>query len=257
MISSLARPDDAQVAGLVELADVSCPEEAVVREGLRRRVGQVEVAAEDVRAAHEDLAGVGLEAQLDAGQWEADRPRSPLAFIGVRDEHQRLGHPVALEDQLARSLLHTAVKVGAERRRARDAEAKRREAVDAVGIHQPRVHRRHAEEHRGVGTSGEHPLRIEAALQQQRRPRQQAAVDADAQAVHVEEGEAEDQRVVRPPVPGSAHRLGTGQEVAVREEHTLGGARGAGRERQQGDVVRCRHVELGRLVFGERRRRRP
>ena len=86
----LARPDDAQVAVAVELAEVAGAEPAVGGEGLGVGVGPLPVAAEHVRAPQQHLDSSPLgQAQLDAGQREADRARPALAVVGVGDEHAR------------------------------------------------------------------------------------------------------------------------------------------------------------------------
>ena len=108
------------------------------------------------------------------------------------------------------------MEVGGQRRRPRDAESQLPESLDAGGVNQPGVHRRHTEEQGGVaGGRRQHVLNGEGALQNRRRAGEQGAVQPDAESVHVEEREAEDQAVVGLPPPGDAQRLGAGEQVAV------------------------------------------
>ena len=77
----------------------------------------------------------------------------------------------------------------------------------------------------GVG----HTTRVEAGEEHRRAPGQQGAVDAHAQAVGVEDGQAVDQPVVGTPPPGGGDRHGGGQQVPVAQHGALGRAGGAGR----------------------------
>ena len=66
------------------------------------------------------------DAHADAGQREADRAAAPLAVggvVGVRGQHHRLAHAVALEDGVAGALPELLEGVEQERRRAADEEA--------------------------------------------------------------------------------------------------------------------------------------
>ena len=100
---------------------------------------------------------------------------------------------------------------------------------------------------RGPGHDG----RIEAGQEDRRRPGQQGAVDADAQAVGVEDRQAVDQAVLGGPPPRRGHRLRGGQKVPVREHCTLGDAGGPRGEADQGGIVGCRLVDRPRVTVGE------
>ena len=109
---------DRQVAGVVELADVTAVEPAVVVDGLGRRIRVVVVAAEDDAALDQHLAVVG---DLDGGAWhgstdaaDADRVR-PVQ----RAARGGLGQSVALEDRHA-DAAEEVPEPGAQRRAAGD-----------------------------------------------------------------------------------------------------------------------------------------
>ena len=74
--------------------------------------------------------------------------RSPS--IRVAHEHDRLRHPVALEDDLSARVGDPPVHLGGERRGARHAQPQSSRPVGARRVDEPRVHRRDAEEHRRV-----------------------------------------------------------------------------------------------------------
>src|SRR6266852_6290889 len=109
----LGPADYAQVARVIEIADVAGPEVALLGERRRRRLGEVEIAAEHVGTLDEDLRALLLEANFDARQRHADGSRAPLALVGVGNEHEGLGHPVALEHDLAGALTDGLVQLGA------------------------------------------------------------------------------------------------------------------------------------------------
>ena len=90
-----------------------------------------------------------------------------------------------------------------------------------------------------------HRGRVEAGEQHGRGPGQQGAVDADAQPVGVEDGQAVDQPVVGRPPPGDPHRLGGGQQVPVAEHRALGCTGGARGVADEGRVVRARPRRAG------------
>ena len=130
------------------------------------------------------------------------------------------------------------VEVGRQGRRARHAEAQPGQRFGPVRGRQPVPHRRHAEEHRAAGADGrEDPGGIEAREQLGGGSRGQRAVEPDAEAVHVEQREGEDQPVLGRPPPGQRHGLGRRQQVGVTQDRTLRGARRAGRVHEQCRVV--------------------
>ena len=105
----------------------------------------------------------------------------------------------------------------------------------------------------GQGRIG-HRRRVEAGQQHGRGPGQEGAVDADTQAVGVEDGQAVDQPVVRGPPPGDPHRLGGGQQVPVTEHRPLRGTGGARRVADEGGRIGIRPRRAGRArPRGDRR----
>ena len=88
-----------------------------------------------------------------------------------------------------------------------------------------------------VADGVEHRVGVEAREQDRRRAAQQRAVEADAEAVHVEERQREHQPVAGGPAPREPERLAARQQVAVREHGALGRAGGARRVAEQREVV--------------------
>ena len=97
----------------------------------------------------------------------------------------------------------------------------------------------------------EHGAGLEPGQQHGRRPGQQGAVQADPEAVDVEQGQGQDQPVVRLPAPGQAQRLGAGQQVPVGQHGPLGGAGGARGVAEQGRVARAGGVQRRRVAVGQ------
>src|SRR3954454_6467108 len=94
----LRAPGDLEAAvPVVDPAEVAGAKPAVAGQRLGRRVGAVPVAVEDLRAAHEDLAVLAVEADLDPRQRPPDAPRPARAVVEVRDVQPRFGAAVALE----------------------------------------------------------------------------------------------------------------------------------------------------------------
>ena len=102
-----------------------------------------------------------------------------------------------------------------------------------------------------LGGRVEHAVDGEARQQDGRRPRQQRPVEAIAEAVGVEEGESEDEPVVRGPTPGALQRLTVGQQVPVAQGGSLRGAGGPRRVPEMGQVVRADRVQHRRRGVGE------
>ena len=196
------------------------------------------------------------------GQREADGAGAALAVVGVRHDHDRLGHAVALEHGLP----------AARRRRARGARRGSGAEPDTHSRSGPSSPARAQAARRAyiVGTPKNSVApwrprrrarrpRSKPGEQDGRRPGQQRAVQADAQPVHVEQrqgtGPAGPSAVHR---QASAQRLAARQQVAVGEHRPLRRAGGARRVREEGRVVGSDGVE-GRCGErrGGRRRRRP
>jgi hypothetical protein len=89
--------DDGEVAVFVDHADVAGVEPAVLVESLRRLLGLLVVALEDVAAPADDLAVVG-QLHLAAGNGRTDRAGLHLGG-GPRHRATRLGHAVDLRQR--------------------------------------------------------------------------------------------------------------------------------------------------------------
>ena len=124
-----AAPDDPDVAVSGPGGQVAGAKPAVVH---RRcgRVRPVQIAEEDVRPSHLDLADrirlrddgavVVHDPHLHARERQPDVARSPVAGGPHGAVHERLGEPVALDDALAADPLDALVLARGQRRRARD-----------------------------------------------------------------------------------------------------------------------------------------
>ncbi len=139
----------------------------------------------------------------DARQREADRPRPALAVIGVRRDHVRFGHAVALEDGVAGPLPPRRVRLGEQRRRAGNEEphVRRGLAGQARMVEEPRVEGRHAHQRRRRGHGGDDRVGVEPALVDHRRPGEQRDVDRDEEPVGVEHRQRVDEAVGRREAP--------------------------------------------------------
>ena len=277
-----AAADDPPVAVGRARADVA-GEEPAVADRLRGRVGAVEVAAEDVRAAHGDLADrlvvgllhvgavVGHQAHLDARERHAD-VAGPARRVGAhRRVHQRLREPVALDDLLARQLLDPGEDGGGQRRAARHEDARGAQPLGdrivALGLlRDPVVHRRDAEQHRrAVAQRGRGGGGLEAAEVAQLAAPAQRAEDADHEPVDVEQRQPVREHVLAGPVPGVGERVEVGAHAAAREHGALGPAGRAARVDDQRRVLVAplraragrRRGRRGRRRRGGRRRAAP
>ena len=86
----------------------------------------------------------------------------------------------------------------------------------------------------------EHRLGIEPFEEQHRAAREEPAVQTDAEAVHMAEGQGQDQAVVGVPTPGQSDCLRPGQQVGMREHGPLGCA---GRPRRVHDEPGIRSLD--------------
>ena len=161
-------PDDADVAVGVAHRHVAGPEPAVP-ERRRRRVRPVQVLQEQVRPAHLDLADRSPSCRrrrpcssttrtVDAVHRQPDRARPAIAVEPHADVHQRLAHPVPLDDALTGGLRDPLVVARGQRRRAGDQQPRARGTPRparwsaSTASRDPVVHRRDAEHHRGAGS---------------------------------------------------------------------------------------------------------
>src|SRR3954453_23601015 len=145
----LRAPGDLEAAvPVVDPAEVAGAEPAVAGQRLRRRLGPVPVAVEDLRAADEDLAVLAVEPDLDPRQRPPDATRDARAVVEVRDVEPRLGAAVALARGLAEPRLDPLRQRRRRRRRAGDREAQRAQVgvADALPAVEALVHRGDGEE---------------------------------------------------------------------------------------------------------------
>src|SRR5690606_34992593 len=113
---------DLEKAILVDRADVARVEPAVLVDRVSRRLGVLQVALEDVVAAHADFAILG---DLDLRAGEADAAFSRAVVVGRRERRRprALAHPVHLEDRDAEGEKELEGVAG-DRRRGRHADAR-------------------------------------------------------------------------------------------------------------------------------------
>ena len=104
--------DDLEKAVVREAAHVAGLEPAIVGEGFFRGRGILVVAAEDARAAREDLAVLG-ELELDRREHLSDGVEAKRIGAIERERGRRLGEAVPLDDERSRfpeELLHLALQ---------------------------------------------------------------------------------------------------------------------------------------------------
>ncbi len=187
------------------------------------------------------------------------RPRrraagSPPSRAGARlqrvgEGEQRLGHAVALEHGHAQSPSSCAPQVGRQRGRARDAEAQPGQLAGPARGGEAVVHGRHAEEH-GAASAWAASSTASSSKRSNtvaERAGGQRAEQPGAQPVDVEEGEGEDEAVVRLPAPGARDGRHAGKEGGVGVHRPLGPAR---RPRGVDDRARRRRAQDGIVVVG-------
>ena len=222
-----------------------------------RRLGHAPVAGEEAWAAHLQLAGDALrrlaalvvhDPGLDARQRPSDRPRPPLALVGIAERDERLGHAVALEDLVAEALAERLEHLRGQRRRAAHEEPHARAETARQWLRpleQPHVDRRHAEEERRPERLEERLRRVglEARGEAHAAAAREPAADADAEAVHVEERQHREVAVRRGDAPGLDEPSRVSGEVAVSQDGAL---RAPGRTRGVDDRRGRRFVERDR-----------
>src|SRR5215831_10149845 len=59
------------------------------------------IPREDIRSFQMKLSGRFLDPERNSRQWKSNRPRPPLPHIGIRNVHERLRHPVTLQNRMA------------------------------------------------------------------------------------------------------------------------------------------------------------
>ena len=160
-------------------------------------------------------------------------------------------HAVSLLHEAAHAGGALADDVGAERRRAREQLADRREvaAVHARTLREREHDRRHDVQHRGAVTLDEIQIAIEIEPRHddERCARPEAEQHDHDEAVDVEEGQEADERILAvAQVTGRVDLQNVRDEITVRQHHAFRKSRSAARVRKRDDVVR---------VDGNRRRR--
>ena len=237
-----------QAAPLVEAAHVAGDEPPVLGAGLGGRVGPAPVARADIGTPHLDhprlsrrrTSVLAPHPHLDARQGEAHGARHPGPVVGVRGDHQRLAHPVALQHLAAGAVGHRAVQSRGHRRRSRheepDAAAGR--GVEPASRQQPVVVGGHPHHHGGFGQLGEHRRGLESLQEDHLAGAEHGGVKRHHESVHMEDGQSVQQHVGRPERPGLVEGQRVAGQVAVGEHGPLGPA------------GRARRVDEGGKVFG-------
>ena len=193
---------DAEPAGLVDLAEVTGAQPAVVRQHLLRLLGVVEVPRHDAAAAEQHFARLpGLDvhaaltddAQLEPGPWPAYRRghRLGIVALGRGAGGPGLGEAVAGDDvREGKLLVDPADQLHRDVGRAGHRHAQRREVVlRALRVVEDRLVQR-----RWTGKDGDtlrrdasqHPVDVEDGLGQHGGPTGDAGQNAGLQAEHVE-----------------------------------------------------------------------
>src|SRR5215208_8087804 len=131
----LGPPAYGEVAVPSNATEISRGEPALSVEALLGRIRSVPVAGENVRSTDfylPDLPVGQRLARLDidnprllAGERPSHGSRPALAFVGVGEVHDRLGHAVALQDTLPEESLELVEGLGTQGRATRDVEPDR------------------------------------------------------------------------------------------------------------------------------------
>src|SRR6202042_3823 len=125
-------PDDVDVAIVINIGQVAGDEIPVSAKLLLRLLRHPPIAGEDVRPFDlddADLPSLNRRATLEVGDAYAnlrkrktDRARPAFAVVRVRCDHVGFGHAVPLKDREAGPLPPGRMRLGEQRRRARDEE---------------------------------------------------------------------------------------------------------------------------------------
>ena len=247
----LGAVDEVDEAILVAVADVSGAQPSIRGEDPRRRLGIVEIAGEDVGAAHPQLPGVADEdvvtglvddAQLDAVEHGADGAVARCEPGRRRDDRRCFGEAIPLGDDEPESLLQRFSHRHRELGRPGVGDTDRREGVGRrlLELAERHPHGGCAEQHGDLSLTDrlDRRRRIEALHEQQRRPGQERLTEDDVEPVHVVQRDHAISDVTRADVLAArACLLEVRLHAAVGEHRRLRGAGGSAREQQGGEVV--------------------
>ena len=260
----LGAADDGDVAVGALRGEVAGDEEAVRAEFLRSLFRHVPVALEDVAALDLDdahLAGrhrpsrLGVrDAQVHAGQRQADGAGAALAVIRVGRVHVGFGHAVALEDSFARPCFERAMRFRQQRRRAGDEQAHMRGQlpIKARIGQQARVEGRHAHHRRRLRHRRDQVVHVEAGQEDNRAAGQQDRLGGDEQAARVENRQRVQKHVVAGEAPRFHKRLGVRKKIVMRQHGALRTAGRAGGVKESSEIVRPALGRDERIVLAGR-----
>ena len=180
-------------------------------------------------SAHVQLVAVVVhEPHLDPGERNADRPRPAVAVGADRRVHQRLAHPVALDELQARGLPRSARdRRPAARRSRRPAAARRRPRAPAPATPRdpPRAggtsSARRTASSRGPDSAAAAASRREPAEMPRAAAAPQRPEHAEDQPVHVEQRQPVRDDVVAGPLPRVRQRVEVRGERPPRQHDAL------------------------------------
>ncbi len=260
---------DADVAVRLPYRHVPGAEPAVGGERAGGRVRAVQIAGEQVRPAHLDLADrlpvvrgdrrpvLLHQSQLHPRQGQPDGARPGLAVGADGGVHQRLRHAVPLDDPAPGRRRDPLVVVDGQRGRPGDQQPGPGEGPDQLRVAgqclgDPVVHRGHPEQHRRpvVQLPG-HALGGEPAQVAYDTAAPQRAEDAEDQPVHMEQRQPVHEDVVAGPLPDVGQRVQRGGDGPPGDDGALGRTGGPGGVDDEGGVlvpglpVHCRSPAAG------------
>jgi hypothetical protein len=260
-----APPHDAHLASGGERGDVPRVEEAVLVHRRPGGVGPVEVAGEDARPLHRDLAEdvrarrerlalIVHEPERHARQRRSNRAGGARPVVAGGTEDERLGEAVALDGALPEQPPEPLVVAHRQRGGAGDEEPRapepRRVGRGRLAVlGEPVVHRRHREEHRPARLHrGADAVRREAGEHLELGAHPQRAEHAQDEPVDVEERQGVDEDVSLRPSPRLRERVEVERGVPVGDHRPLGRACRPRRVEDEERVLR--HGDAGRRRRG-------
>ena len=229
--------DQPQVTVCIGICDITCGEPAVVV----RPSGPIgPVPAEDIRAAHEDLARVAVLDRVAVGvpQFDVDAiqglPHEPCfrtsRLQGGRDHRRALGHPVALPDGLAHKRLVLSHHIAGQRRSAGHEQPHLGKCLCQALMNRPRNIHRGRTGHVGdmvLAHSRERRRRVEPVHQNDGRSLPGHQTQSRVEGVDMEQRQNTQHRILRRHTRGIiqlGQLLEVGQQAAMGEHCRLGPA---------------------------------
>ena len=244
----LAAADDRYIAIGIDAAEIAGDEEAVGPEFGFRLLRHPPIALEHIGSTHFDhadlsrrqrLAAVGIgDPHIDTVERKPDRAGDALALIGVRRVHIGLGHAEALENGMAGAGAEVAMRVGEQRRRARDEEAhmSRRVARQPLMLQKPGIECGHAHQGRRLGQETHHVVGVEFLPEQHRAARQEKRVGGNEKPMRMIDRQSVDEDIAIAEMPGVDESEGVAGEIGMAQHGALGAA------------GRARRIENGREI---------